>query len=309
MTLAALALRECTGEVSIPTNHGTHLIAFDGGRIVGAQSPSTAVTVLRIAMAGGFVNPLMMAELTSRIAADRGRDEVEVIAEAAGLSPSRELRLRRRVIAHAVARTFGIPHGEFVVDSSISLPRQISRAPIDVWPVVYLGARMMPPSRIASELSGYGARFALKADAADVLPRFGFSKHERPLIAALQGGASIAQLESWCAPEVEPHVIHAVVYTLVSCLVAETSLDTPATTLARGSVTRMDRHAIGTPSIYQPPADGDPYEPLLAVGSSTTIPPPVFPMCVPEPVGDDDTIPTRRPCSEPTAPLHMTRVN
>jgi hypothetical protein len=134
---------------------------------------------------------------------------------------------------------------------------------------VYLGARMyMTDERLANDLRRLGTHFTLRPDAADELPLFAFTEDERPVIRALRGGASLAELEARLR-EIDPRLLQAVVYALATCealtcvTVARTPI--PATVLFR----RRE------PTPEQPPVLArtmSPQQPVVARTKSPTLP-------------------------------------
>src|SRR5215831_18505613 len=121
-TIAALWRRDLTGQLTLRLGGEHFAIAFERGAIVGATSPLVADTTVKIAAAGGMVPVRRIVELLERVAAQRGRDEIEALAEHAQLDDDTTARLRRLAIAHRAARTFVIERGAFLVDDRITIP-------------------------------------------------------------------------------------------------------------------------------------------------------------------------------------------
>jgi tetratricopeptide (TPR) repeat protein len=74
----------------------------------------------------------------------------------------------------------------------------------------------LPETRIANELRAMGQRFVLTLESATDLPRFGFGDAEKPVLEALRGGTTVAELEAR-RRELDPRMISAVIYTLATC--------------------------------------------------------------------------------------------
>src|SRR3954464_9879333 len=86
-TLGALGTKRLTGQVSVVSEDKTYEIAFDLGTIVAATSPLVSDAAVRIALTNHLISKAAVPEITRRIAASPDRDEVDVLAEATGLSP------------------------------------------------------------------------------------------------------------------------------------------------------------------------------------------------------------------------------
>jgi tetratricopeptide (TPR) repeat protein len=219
-TIAALWRRDLTGQLTLRLGGEHFAIAFDRGAIVGATSPLAADTAVKIAAAGGMVPVRRIVELLERVAAQRGRDEIEVLAEHAQLDSDSITRLRRLVIAHRAARTFVIERGAFLVDDRITIP-VVSEAAIDARAVVHYAARnRLPEARLSAALASFGTRFRFASgEVADLLP-FGIAADGKPVIDALQRGCDLTEIEA-SHPELEKQAIRALVYALACFGVVE----------------------------------------------------------------------------------------
>ncbi|HSK02928.1 MAG TPA: DUF4388 domain-containing protein [Kofleriaceae bacterium] len=216
MTLAALGVRQCTGQLTLEADARQYRIVFDHGAVIGATSPLASDSAARVALIHHMIAPAQAADLTRRIAAAPGRDEIEVIADAARLTLDQTLRLRRKVIEQRAARTFSVDEGKFVIDSNVEVPI-LSGFAVDVRSVIYLGARMnLSELRLGNELRQLGVRFALRPDALGELGHFGFTAAERPILDALRTGTTVAELEARHR-DLDPRTIQAVIYALVTC--------------------------------------------------------------------------------------------
>ena len=143
-TLAALASRGLTGEVTVISDGKPYLVAFSEGIVVAASSPLGSDAAVRVALTGHLVSSTQVADIVRRQAAAPHREEIEVLAEAARLDPDQAMRLRRRMIAQRAARTFAVDRGDFVVDDMLTLA-VVAGSALDVRTVVYLGARSTSP--------------------------------------------------------------------------------------------------------------------------------------------------------------------
>jgi hypothetical protein len=216
ITLAALGVRQCTGQLTLHADARQYRIVFDHGAVIGATSPLASDSAARVALIHHMITPAQVADLTRRIAAAPARDEIEVIADAARLTLDQTLRLRRKVIEQRAARTFSVDEGKFVIDSKVEIPI-LSGFAVDVRRVIYLGARMnLSELRLGNELRQLGVRFTLRPDAIGELEHFGFTAAERPILDALRTGTTVAELEARHR-EIDPRTIQAVIYALVTC--------------------------------------------------------------------------------------------
>ncbi len=219
-TIATLWRRDLTGQLTLRLGSECFAIAFERGAIVGATSPLVADAAPRIAMAAGIVPARQVIELSERVAAQRGRDEIDVLAEHARLDGDAAMRLRRLVIGHRAARTFAIERGAYVVDDRITLP--VARdVVLDTRAVVHHGARnRMSEARLSAALASFGTRFRLSSGTVAELHPFGIAADGTPVIDALQRGCELSEIET-SHPELERQAIRALVYALVCFGVCE----------------------------------------------------------------------------------------
>jgi len=220
-TVGALGLRGLTGQLWLLADGKQYCIAFSGGAIVGAFSPTTSDSAVRVALTSHLVSSTQVAEITRRIAADPERDEIDVIAEAARLGAEQVYKLRRRVVAQRAARTFAIEVGEFVVEDTVTLP-VVEGGDLDVRTVIYLGAKTnLGEQRLDAELAQIGVWFKLKPEAVADLPQFGFADAEKPVLRRLVEGANLADLIG--DPEIDARLARTVIYAVASCSACEIS--------------------------------------------------------------------------------------
>ncbi|HWU89182.1 MAG TPA: DUF4388 domain-containing protein, partial [Kofleriaceae bacterium] len=220
MTLGALGVRECTGQLTLSAEGKQYVIVFDHGAVIGASSPLASDSAVRVALLQHLISPAQASEVSRRLSSDPARAELEVLAEVARLSLDQTVRLRRKVIEQRAARTFSVDAGEFVIDSNVAIPILTGLA-VDIRGVIYLGARMnLSAQRLADELRTFGSSFALDPTAADQLGYFGFTGAEQQLLGALRTGASLAELEARYR-DLDPRTVQAVVYALVACSICK----------------------------------------------------------------------------------------
>lgn len=215
LTVAAFARRGATGQLTLlAPDHKRYSIAFDRGVIIAARSPMVADGIARVALTNRFATPAQIAEVKREIVANPARDEADVLARVAQLSPSQVHRLRCDSITRQAARTFAVERGEYVFEDTICLP--VHGCDVDFRAVIYHGIRMhLSEQRLAAELRQLGgARFALEEHAGDEIHRFGFCDGEAPILAALREGASLPELEARHR-DLDPRTMQAAIYALV----------------------------------------------------------------------------------------------
>jgi curved DNA-binding protein CbpA len=219
LTFAALGMRGLTGQLTLTADGKRFAVAFSRGAIVGASSPLATDAAIRVALTANLVSSSQVNDLTRKIAAARGRDDVEVIVEALRLSPDHAQRLRRRLVAQRAARTFSLEQGEFVVEDRVTV-QVVPGNELDVRSIVYMGTRSnLSEQRIASELQSLGAWFKLKREAVADLPQYGFTEAEKPVLERLVRGGSLVDLVG--DPELDARTTRTVIYALVSCAACE----------------------------------------------------------------------------------------
>lgn len=216
ITLATYARRGASGQLTLISEQKRYSIAFEAGSIVAARSPMTADSVARVALTSRLVTPAIVHELQRQLAVTPNRDEVDVLAELARLSPTQVHRLRADSIVRRAARTFALEDGEYIFEDKSCMPAR--GCEVDIRAVVYHGIRMhVSDERLARELRMLGgARYVLEANASEEVHRFGFCDGEWPLLAALREGANMPELEARHR-EIDPRTMHAAIYALVAC--------------------------------------------------------------------------------------------
>ncbi len=211
-TLSALASRGLTGEVTVIVDGKPYVVAFGGGIVVAASSPLGSDAAVRVALTGHLVSSTQVADIVRKQAAAPRREEIEVLAEAARLTPEQAMRLRRRILAQRAARTFTLERGDFTVDDTITLP-VVPGSELDIRTVTYLGAKQfLSEARLNSDLGQLGGWFQIKPEAVEDLPQFGFGDAEQAVVEPMIHGAGLLELER---PELDPRMVRAVVYALV----------------------------------------------------------------------------------------------
>ncbi len=227
-------------ELVVETGAQVHRVAFADQAVVAASSPLASDSALRVMRTMGVITPAMMPTVASRIAAMPSADPIEVLAAVAQLPAETALLMRRRAIAVAATRVFALSSGSFRASHEITLPIKRGTA-IDVRALIYEGVRThLTDAQLAGTVAPHGTSFVLRPEVCDDLPQFGFSPAEMPVLAALRGGATLADLARH-HPEVGARGVNAI----VTALLAARALDPaplprasgqhPAQPLARSS--------------------------------------------------------------------------
>ncbi len=296
-TLGALGLRGLTGQLTLRAEDKDYAIAFDLGGVIGAWSANAADSAPRVALTNHLLSSSQVAAIARRIAAQPERDEVDVVAEMARLTPEQIEMLREKLVAQRAARTFSVDVGEFTVEDEITIPI-IPGPGLDIRTVVYLGARMnLSEQRLTNGIRHFGTYFQLKTDALDLLDRFGFTDAERTVLVELRAGTSLYELEA-AHRDIDPRMVQAVVYALFACGACDVS-EAPA--MPRAS----------TVPVVAPPKRA-PSSPPRAPSSPPVEAPPLYAQPEPAPYGPfvsrtatQDPYPARTPTpglADPRAP-------
>ena len=220
-TLGALGRRKLDGQLTLLTSDGKqYQVAFEGGAVVGATSPLTMDSVVRVALKSHLITSSQVSQAVQAIAANPYFDELDVLFAALRLDAEQGLRLRQRVIAQRAARTFAVESGYFIVDETVTIP-VVHAAAVDIRAIVYLGVRMnLSEHRLAMDLRQLGSHFVLKPEAIADVMQYGLSSTELPIVDALQGGATVPELEARHR-DIDPRSMRSVIYALVSCFACD----------------------------------------------------------------------------------------
>jgi hypothetical protein len=251
--VARLGEQRITGQLRL-LSHPQHAIALDGGTIIGASSSHIADTCVRVALTNRLIAASQVTELVRRIEAAPRRDEVEVVASAAKLSPERTILLRRRLVMQRAARTFSFDRLDHVIEDRITLPRHPT-CKVDVGAVIFLGVLTnLSDARIAQDLRRLGARFKLEPKAIRELARFELPEAARPLLDTLRTTTSLPELEA-IHRDIDPRMTQATVYALLAC---------GACTVVHEAEPRIARGTAQAAPQQRP----EPPEPRLATGTT-----------------------------------------
>nr|HEX4318975.1 hypothetical protein [Kofleriaceae bacterium] len=212
---ASFAARGLTGELTVGVGDKPLRIVFRNGAVVGAWSSLMSDSPARVGMTLNIVTSTQVAELLKRIAAAPNRDEIDVIAETLRLAPELAHRMRRRTTAVRAARSFALEGSPWVFEDRISLP-VVQGSELDARGVLYLGARThLSGDRLVRDVRALGGEVQLTNELVEDLPQFGFGELEIPVVSALRGGESVAELLARTS-EAEQRIVYAVVYALAA---------------------------------------------------------------------------------------------
>jgi curved DNA-binding protein CbpA len=275
-TVYAVAAKHFTGDLLLHEAGRVYKISWEDGRAVAAESAAAADSAGRIALSSGLVTSTHVSRALEVMAGSPGTDPLEVLTGLARLSSEQVVRLKRRLLAHRAARIFALPDARFSLDNARSLRADPDVPPLDARWLIHFGLRThYPVDRLEKELAPVATRgFTLAADAAGVLPAFGFADTDRTVLERLrQRGWSLQQLVDACR-EIERRTVLAIVYSLMAadCLepaapAAEAQAQVPATAAAPPAAASTPGAAAPPPS---PPSASIP--PPLAQGTVRHIP-------------------------------------
>ena len=211
-------MRKLTAQVTVRTDDGkTYAIAFVDGAVAAAASPLPNDAITRVALTSHFVSPVQVGEITRRLAAERDRDEVDVVADAGRLSAEHAATLRQRVTIQRAARTFAIDRGTFEIDDEVTLPTRAGFT-VPLGAAIFQGVRMnLSEQRLVEDLRELGTSYVLRPTTTDAdIAAHGFEGDVRSVISALRKGTTLAELELASHRDLEPRTLHAMVYALAS---------------------------------------------------------------------------------------------
>ncbi|HSD90705.1 MAG TPA: hypothetical protein VLB44_24440 [Kofleriaceae bacterium] len=269
LTLATFARRGTSGQITlVGADQKRYSIALDQGSIVAARSPMSADGVARVALTSRLVTPEHVAELARRHHVAPIRDEAEMLADIARLTPPQLQHLRIDVTIRRAARTFAVEAGQYILEDKACLP--VCGSDVDVRAVVYQGIRRhMTDQRLSDELRQLGGTiFVLEPHAGSELHRFGFGEAEWPLLAALRDACTLPELEARLR-DMDPRTMQAAIYALVACGTARvlSAGRTPTHTSLRAPTPPSFNRAAPPPNIARtlsPMAERTPMLPSIA---------------------------------------------
>lgn len=220
-TLGVLAVRRASGQLTLQADDGKqYCIALDDGMVVGATSPPSADSAVRIALANHMISAAHAHAISRVAAAQPELDELDVLLAVCQLDLEPAIKLRQKILTQRAGRTFGVAAGTFTLDDTRTI-RSSATGAVDLRAVVYVGARLqLDALRMAEELKRMGSLFTLPAHADHELAAYGLVGHERPILDELRKGATLADLEAKHR-NIDPRDVQALIYALLSCSTIE----------------------------------------------------------------------------------------
>lgn len=242
VTLATVSATSDRCQLTLKAEGKLYQIAFVNGTIVGATSPSPADTVQRIALSNRLVPP---ANVAAAVRIMGRNDDVEKFSDAA-LAGDAAIVFKRRVVSQRVARTFSIERGDYVVEDRITIPI-LRGVEVDVRGPIYQGLRLhVSDIQLAADLKAVGSRFILYPEAAPFVAKFEFDDEAKPIIDALRGSTTLAEIEA-LNRELDPRLVLATMTSLAICNVItpiqpreDSNSTQPLQNLARGTRQAID---------------------------------------------------------------------
>ena len=218
-TVYTVAAKHFTGDLVLEESGRRYKLSWEDGQVVAAESSSPADSAGRVALSAGLVTSTHVARSLEAMAKDPGRDPVEILTELARLSAEQVIRLKRRLVAQRASRIFALPTARYTLDNARSLRADPDVPAIDVrWLINFALRTHYTIERLDAELAQVADRpLTLAADAAGVLPAFGFGDSDRPLLDRLRQRAWTLHQLSEASPEIEARLVRAIVYSLIAC--------------------------------------------------------------------------------------------
>ena len=218
-TVYTVAAKHFTGDLVLEDSGRRYKLSWEDGQVVAAESASPADSAGRVALSAGLVTSTHVARSLEAMARDPGRDPVDILTELARLSAEQVTRLKRRLVAQRASRIFALPTARYSLDNARSLRADPDVPAVDVrWLINFSLRTHYTIERLDAELAQVADRpLTLAADAAGVLPAFGFADGDRPLLDRLRQRAWTLHQLSEASPEIEARLVRAVVYALIAC--------------------------------------------------------------------------------------------
>ncbi len=218
-TVYTVAAKHFTGDLVLEDSGRRYKLSWEDGQIVAAESASPADSAGRVALSAGLVTSTHVARSLEVMAKDPARDPVDILTGLARLSPEQITRLKRRILVQRASRVFALPSASFLLDNARSLRADPDVPALDVrWLINFSLRTHYTIERLDADLAAVADRpLTLAADAAGVLPAFGFTDGDRPLLDRLRQRAWTLHQLSEASPELEARLVRCVVYALIAC--------------------------------------------------------------------------------------------
>ena len=262
-TVYTVAAKHFTGDLVLEEAGRRYKLSWEDGQIVAAESSSPADSAGRVALSAGLVTSTHVARSLDAMAKDPSRDPVDILTELARLSAEQVGRLKRRLLVQRASRVFALPNASFLLDNARSLRADPDVPAVDARWLINFGLRThYTVERLDAELAPVAERpLTLAADAAGVLPSFGFSDSDKPLLDRLRQRAWTLYQLSEASPELEARLVRSIFYALVACDCLEEGRlvgkpTSPPRTSPTSSAPPAPEPQVRPPSIPPPTASG-----------------------------------------------------
>ncbi|MCG8417866.1 MAG: DnaJ domain-containing protein [Proteobacteria bacterium] len=217
-TIYAIGAKQFTGDLIMTQGGRSYRITWERGAIIGAESPSPADSLERVALTAGLVTSTQLGDAV-RIA--RTRPEVshlQALVEVAHLSPQQVLTVKRRALAHRAVRVFALGEATFVLDDRPTLARDRDVAPLSPRWLIYHGLRThYSEERLEGELaSALGAAFQLAAQSRRWLGEYGLGADAKGCVAELEQRALTLDEIAAAFPRMTRKAIQVLIYALLA---------------------------------------------------------------------------------------------
>lgn len=221
-----VAAKRFGGDLILSQDGQEYRVTWQGGAVIGAQSPLSADSEGRIALTAGLVTSTQLGDVLRRPATP-GKSHLALLAEVARLSPDQVVSIQRRAFAQRALRIFALESASFMLDDQPSLARDPSLPSLSVHWLIYQGVRAhYTEERLATELAGVrGMRFRLAPQGRSYLSEFGFALPARRWLGSLGGqpdehGQTMNEIAAAC-PDMPRKEVIAMIYALLATDVVE----------------------------------------------------------------------------------------
>lgn len=225
-TMYWIAAKRFGGDLVMNQDDQEYRVTWQGGAVIGAQSPLPADSEGRIALTAGLVTSTHLGDVLRRPVTP-GKSQLAMLAEMARLSADQVVSIQRRAFAQRALRIFGLESASFMLDDQPSLARDPVLPSLSVHWLIYQGVRAhYTEARLAAELSGVrGMRFRLAQHGRSYLSEFGFGLPARRWLGSLGGqpddpGQTMNEIAAAC-PDMPRKEVIAMIYALLATDVIE----------------------------------------------------------------------------------------
>jgi hypothetical protein len=220
-----IAAKRFGGDLVMHQDGQEYRVTWQGGAVIGAQSPLSADSEGRIALTAGLVTSTQLSEVLRRPGSP-GKSQLAMLAEMARLSSDQVVSIQRRAFAQRALRIFALENASFMLDDQPSLARDPVLPSLSVHWLIYQGVRAhYTEERLANELSGVrGMRFRLVPQGRSFLSEFGFGLPARRWLGSLgqpdEPGQTMNEIAAAC-PDMPRKEVIAMIYALLATDVVE----------------------------------------------------------------------------------------